>query len=71
MRKLALIGFALISFALAGCKEEGQDLTRDQRTMTICLGGVEYWLLNAETQSQMLAPKVDAATLTFVRCGVK
>ena len=63
-----IIALALIGFALTGCVEEGDNITNAHNTITVCLGGVEYWLLHAETHAQALAPKVDPTTLTFVRC---
>lgn len=67
MRKLALI--ALIAMTtLSGCIEEGADLTNNHNVITICLDGVEYWMISPEKQSQTLAPRVDAVTLEFVRC---
>lgn len=63
-----IIALALIGLALTGCIEQGDDLTNHHQTITVCLDGVEYWVLSADSQSQALAPKVDPVTLTFVRC---
>ncbi len=63
-----IIALALIGFALTGCVEDGDDITNHFQTITVCLDGVEYWILNADSQSQAMAPKVNPATLSFVRC---
>ena len=63
-----IVALMLVGFALTGCVEEGANITNAHNTITVCLSGVEYWLLSPEKQSQALAPKVDAKTLTFVRC---
>lgn len=68
--KYFALAFAAI-FALAGCVEQGADITNAHNTITVCMGGVEYWLINADTQLQALAPKIDSETLNFVRCEVK
>lgn len=61
--KLTMI-FVAILF-LAACVEEGSDQTD---TMTaICIDGVQYWL-DGIGQMQMMAPRIDPETLTFVRC---
>lgn len=61
--KYALITIAL--FTLAACVEEGQDVTSDMTS--ICIDGVEYWYRGMGS-SQMMAPRIDPETLTFVRC---
>lgn len=68
--KYFALAFAAI-FALTGCVEEGSDITNHHSTITVCLGGVEYWLISPETTLQALAPKIDTETLNFVRCEVK
>lgn len=50
---------------LAACKENGSDQTDDM--ITICLDGVSYWF-DGLSQSQMMAPRIDPETLTYVRC---
>lgn len=56
---------------LAACVEDGDDLTNKHNTITICLDGVEYWMINPDTQSQTMAPRVNPDTLTFIRCEAK
>lgn len=64
MRK-TIVAF-IILFLLVGCgKEEGSDQTEGMTT--ICLDGVAYWF-DGMGQSQMMAPRVDPETLTFIRC---
>lgn len=64
MRK-TIVAF-IILFLLVGCgKEEGSNQTEDMTT--ICLDGVAYWF-DGMGQSQMMAPRVDPETLTFIRC---
>ena len=64
MRK-TIVAF-IILFLLVGCgKEEGSNQTEDMTT--ICLDGVAYWFDGAGA-GQMMAPRVDPETLTFIRC---
>jgi uncharacterized protein YcfL len=64
MRK-TIVAF-IILFLLVGCgREEGSNQTEDMTT--ICLDGVAYWF-DGMGQSQMMAPRVDPETLTFIRC---
>jgi hypothetical protein len=64
--KYALLVIAALT--VAGCVEEGSDLTNQEQTITVCLDGVAYWMINPQARSQVLAPRVDPKTLTFVRC---
>lgn len=50
---------------LAGCVEEGDDLTQDYTT--VCIHGVEY-LHRASGHKGYLAPRIDAETLQPRRC---
>jgi hypothetical protein len=59
---------AAIALTLTGCVEEGSDQTSGMVTM--CLDGVAYWY-DGQGQSQMMSPRVDPETLTFVRCEEK
>jgi hypothetical protein len=63
----AIIALAF-TVTLAGCVEEGDDLTNRHNTVTVCLGGVEYWILSPDSQLQALAPKINPKTLDFVVC---
>ena len=63
-----IIALALIGFALTGCIENGDDITNHHGTITVCLDGVEYWILDAGAQSQALAPKINSVTLSYVLC---
>ena len=54
---------------LVGCVEDGSDQTSDM--ITVCLDGVAYWVTSAGTNYQMMAPRIDPDTLSFVRCGGK
>lgn len=58
--------FSVLALSLlVACVEEGEDVTED---MTVaCIDGVEYWF-DGIGQSQMMAPRIDPETLTFVRC---
>ena len=59
--------FAVILFTLSACVEEGSDQTSDMITM--CLDGVAYWYDGqGQGQTQMMAPRIDPKTLTFIRC---
>lgn len=64
--KYALLAIAALT--LAACVEEGSDLTNKHNTITVCLDGVEYWMINPEARSQTMAPRIDPETLSFVRC---
>lgn len=61
--KIAL--FAVILVTLSACVEEGSDQTTDM--ITICLDDVAYWF-DGQGQSQMMSPRIDPKTLTFIRC---
>lgn len=64
MRK-TIVAF-IILFLLVGCgKEEGSDQTSDMTT--ICLDGVAYWY-DGVGNTQMMSPRIDPKTLTFIRC---
>ena len=39
--------------------------------ITVCLDGVAYWVDGEDTYYQMMAPRIDPETLTFVRCEGK
>ncbi len=54
---------------LASCIEDGSDSTDDM--ITTCLGGVAYWVDGENTDQQMMAPRIDPQTLTFIRCQGK
>lgn len=57
----------LVSIALlSGCVENGDDVTSDMTN--VCIDGVQYWVDGQNTQAQMMAPRIDPVTLTFVRC---
>lgn len=65
MKYILIIGLVLLS----GCvvednSEHGKDL------YTICLDGVAYWY-DAGYSGQMMAPRIDPNTLTFVLCKEK
>lgn len=62
--KYALLVIAALT--LAGCIEDGKDATTDM--IIVCLDGVEYWVDGENTQQQMMAPRIDPETLSFVRC---
>lgn len=51
---------------LTACVEENSDQTSDMTT--ICLDGVAYWIGAADTNFQMMSPRIDPETLTFVLC---
>lgn len=53
---------------LAACVEENSDQTSDMTT--ICLDGVAYWY-EGVGNTQMMAPKINPETLTFVLCKGK
>lgn len=67
MRKLALVAMIAMT-ALAGCVEDGDDITNKHNVISVCLDGVEYWLISPEKQSQAMAPRIDPVTLEFVLC---
>lgn len=54
---------------LASCIEDGSDSTYDM--ITTCLDGVAYWVDGENTDQQMMAPRIDPKTLTFMRCEGK
>jgi uncharacterized protein YcfL len=59
-------GLLLVAaLALAGCKENGSNQTNDM--ITICLDGVAYWY-DGQGQTQMMSPRIDPETLSFVKC---
>jgi hypothetical protein len=65
MKYIAIVSFIF----LAACgPEENSDHTND--VTTICLDGVAYWH-DGFNQSQMMAPRIDPKTLTFVLCDMK
>lgn len=66
--KMKYVIIASILF-LSACTEDGSDQTDDM--ITVCLDGVSYWVDGEDTQSQMMAPRIDPKTLTFIRCEVK
>lgn len=65
MKYLAVITILL----LAGCVEDGSDQTSD--VITVCLDGVAYWIDMEGTNYQMMSPRIDPDTLSFVRCEGK
>lgn len=55
---------------LTACESiDGTDQTYDM--ITFCLDGVSYWVDGEGSQYQMMAPRIDPKTLTFVRCEGK
>jgi hypothetical protein len=61
---------AAVLLSLAGCEEKNNtDQTSDM--ITVCLDGVAYWVDGEDTYYQMMAPRIDPETLTFVRCEWK
>jgi PBP1b-binding outer membrane lipoprotein LpoB len=64
--KYALVMIAAL--ALAGCVQEGDELTNTNNMIAVCIDGVSYWMLHPNTPSQVIAPRVGPETLTFVRC---
>ena len=70
MRKQTILALVAM-MTLAGCIEEGVELSTNEtsiETMTVCLDGVSYWLIQPNTRSQAMAPRIDPVTLQFVRC---
>lgn len=65
MKYVLLVTAAL---ALAACWTE---TTGDEVNgfSIACMNGVEYYFNSAGTSGKSLAPVIDAATLTYVRCG--
>ena len=57
------------SLFLVGCVEDGSDQTSDM--ITVCLDDVAYWIDMEGTNYQMMSPRIDPDTLSFVRCGGK
>lgn len=56
-------------FALSACGlEEGSDVTNS--FTAVCIDDVQYWIAGIGS-AQMMAPRVDSETLTFVRCEGK
>ena len=51
---------------LSGCIENGDDVTSDMKN--ICIDGVQYWVDSEGSNLQMMSPRIDPVTLTFVRC---
>lgn len=61
---------ALASLALMACTpEEGADVT--SAVTPLCIDGVQYWTMYMGTGDDVLSPRVDPETLTFVRCMEK
>lgn len=59
---------ALLLLSLTGCIENGEDLTNKSTTKTICLGGIKYWMIYPNSNSQSLALFISAETLQPVKC---
>jgi hypothetical protein len=55
---------------LVACKEKN-NTNQTSDMITVCLDGVAYWVDGEDTYFQMMAPKIDPETLTFVRCEGK
>jgi hypothetical protein len=55
---------------LVAC-EEKNNTNQTSDMITVCLDGVAYWVDGEDTYFQMMAPKIDPETLTFVRCEGK
>jgi hypothetical protein len=61
----------LMSLTLAGCIEDGSDITNSKSVIAVCIDNVEYWVIYPESTSQSMAPRIDPKTLSFVRCKAK
>ena len=62
--KQIFIAMILVAF-LAGCVEEGDDLTGE--FTTVCVYGVEYLIADSGYEGYM-APRIDEVTLSPRRC---
>lgn len=60
-----IIASMSVMVLLAGCVEEGEDLTAE--FTTVCVYGVEYLFATSGHQG-FLSAKVDAETLSYIRC---
>lgn len=55
---------------LAACVEKN-NTNQTSDMITVCLDGVAYWVDGEDTYFQMMAPKIDPETLTFILCEGK
>jgi len=60
---------AAIVLTLAGCKDErpSTESVSGNTYRVECIDGVQYWI-RGYGRSQMMAPRINPETLTFVRC---
>lgn len=64
MKYLAII---LAIVTLSGCKDMN-NTNQTEDMITICLDDVAYWVDGEGTNYQMMAPRIDPKTLSFVLC---
>lgn len=67
MKYLAII---LAIVTLSGCKDMN-NTNQTEDMITICLDDVAYWVDGEGTNYQMMSPRINPETLSFVRCEGK